>query len=139
MDRVAFTVALFLKRGILMQTKEYMIKLKDIHLYAFHGVMEQERKTGAWFTVDITLGINGFGCLESDDIDGTVSYADVYGIIEEEMKKPSQLLENVCHRISEAIYKKFRQVDSINITLTKDTPPMGGDRLSAAVTLKSER
>lgn len=122
-----------------MQIKEYTIELKDIHLYAFHGVMQQERETGAWFTIDITLGINGFGCLESDDIDGTVSYADVYGIIEEEMKKPSQLLENVCHRISEAIYKKFRQVDSINITLTKDTPPMGGDRLSAAVTLKSER
>lgn len=122
-----------------MQIKEYTIELKDIHLYAFHGVMKQERETGAWFTIDIALGINGFGCLESDDIDGTVSYADVYGIIEEEMKKPSQLLENVCHRISEAIYKKFRQVDSINITLTKDTPPMGGDRLSAAVTLKSER
>ena len=122
-----------------MQIKEYTIELKEIHLYAFHGVMQQERETGAWFTIEIALGINGFGCLESDSIDGTVSYADVYGIIEEEMKKPSQLLENVCHRISEAIYKKFRQVDSINITLTKDTPPMGGDRLSAAVTLKSER
>lgn len=128
-----------LENNITMQIKEYTIELKDIHLYAFHGVMQQERETGAWFTIDIALGINGFGCLESDDIDGTVSYADVYGIIEEEMKKPSQLLENVCHRISEAIYKKFRQVDSINITLTKDTPPMGGDRLSAAVTLKSER
>lgn len=128
-----------LENNITMQIKEYTIELKDIHLYAFHGVMQQERETGAWFTIDITLGINAFGCLESDDIDGTVSYADVYGIIEEEMKKPSQLLENVCHRISEAIYKKFRQVDSINITLTKDTPPMGGDRLSAAVTLKSER
>ncbi len=122
-----------------MQTKEYMIKLKDIHLYAFHGVMEQERKTGAWFTVDITLGINGFGCLESDDIDGTVSYADVYKIIAQEMKIPSQLLENVCHRINMAIYKEFSQVNSIDITLTKDTPPIGGDRLKAAVRIKSER
>lgn len=122
-----------------MQAKEYIIGLKDIHLYAFHGVMEQERAVGAWYTISISLGISDFSSLESDSIEGTVSYADVYGTIAEEMDKPSQLLENVCHRISKEIYRRFAQVASISITLSKDTPPIGGDRLSAAVTIKSER
>ncbi len=122
-----------------MQTKEYIIELKGIHLYAYHGVMEQERNIGAWFTIDIGLKINDFRCLDSDDINGTVSYADVYEIIRREMGKQSLLLENVCYRISKEIYCKFGQVNSVSVTLSKDTPPMGGDRLNASVTINTSR
>lgn len=122
-----------------MQTTGYTIELKRMHLYANHGVMEQERTIGAWFTIDLALEIGDFSCLESDEIDGTVSYADVYEIICDEMKTPSKLLENVCHRISKKLYDTFKQVNGIGITLTKDTPPMGGDRLCAAVTIRSKR
>lgn len=122
-----------------MQTTDYIIQLKGVHLYAHHGVLEQEKAVGAWFTIDIELLIADHACLESDEIEGTVSYADVYAIVRREMNIPSKLLENVCYRISSALYNEFAQIASINITLTKDTPPMGGDRLGAAVTIKSER
>ena len=108
-------------------------------MYAHHGVMQQEREVGAWFTIDIELEINDCSCSESDFIDGTVSYADVYEILSNEMKTPSNLLENACNRISKKIYENFGQVTSIKITLCKDTPPMGGDRLKAAVSLSSRR
>ena len=122
-----------------MQTAEYIIELNEIHLYAYHGVIEQERSNGAWNTNDATFTISDFGCLENDSIEGTVSYADIYDTICEEMKKPSQLLENVCYRISNRIYSRFAHVSAISITLRKDTPPMGGDRLNAAVTIRSTR
>ena len=120
-----------------MQIKDYTIELRDVHLYAYHGVMEQERETGAWFTIDILLRIGDFCSLDNDNINGTVSYADVYDIIRTEMAKPSQLLENVCYRICNRIHRTFSQVTGITITLSKDTPPMGGDRLRAAVTINS--
>ena len=122
-----------------MQITEYTIKLRDIHLYAHHGVMPQEKEVGAWYTIDISLTINDCCCATSDDITGTVSYADVYETICEEMKTPSRLLEHVCQRISQKLYERFEQVVSIDVCLCKDTPPMGGDRLKAAVTLKSKR
>ena len=122
-----------------MQLTGYNIELRDIHIYAHHGVMPQEREVGAWFTIDIVLNINNFTCTENDNIEGTVSYADVYEIICKEMKEPSNLLEHVCKRISDSIYRAFAQVQEIEITLCKDTPPMGGDRLKAAVTIKSVR
>ena len=122
-----------------MHTTDYTIQLKGVHMYAHHGVMEQERTIGAWFTIDIELTISDHGCLESDEIEGTVSYADVYEIISREMATPSRLLENVCYRTSKAIYEAFNQVKGITMTLTKDTPPMGGDRLNAAVTIRSRR
>ncbi len=122
-----------------MRTTNYIIQLKGVHLYAHHGVLEQEKAVGAWFTIDLEIEIADHSCLESDKIDGTVSYADVYNIVCKEMEIPSRLLENVCYRVSKALYEAFRQVTSITITLTKDTPPMGGDRLGAAVTIKSKR
>ena len=122
-----------------MQITGYNIELRDIHLYAHHGVLPQEREVGAWFTIDINLLMNDYSCTDNDNIEGTVSYADIYEIIRCEMEKPSNLLEHVCKRICDRIYFSFTQVDRIEITLCKDTPPMGGDRLKAAVTLKSER
>lgn len=122
-----------------MSITEYAIELRDIHLYAHHGVMEQEREVGAWFTIDIKLFIGNCDCAANDKIDDTVSYADVYEIIKREMKQPSKLLENVCHRTTAALYSQFDQITGIEMTLTKDTPPMGGDRMKAAVTVKSKR
>ncbi|MBR4966763.1 MAG: dihydroneopterin aldolase [Bacteroidaceae bacterium] len=122
-----------------MQIERYTIELRDVHLFAHHGVMPQEREIGAWFTIDIALEINDSSCSESDLIEGTVSYADVYDILCREMKQPSALLENVCNRISKRLYENFEQITAIKITLSKDTPPMGGDRLKAAVTLSSRR
>lgn len=122
-----------------MQITEYKILLQDIHLYAYHGVMPQENEVGAWYTVDLELTVTDHSCTASDDIAGTVSYADVYGIVCREMNVPSALLEHVCRRICESLYDAFGQVSAIDITLCKDTPPMGGDRLKAAVSLKSRR
>lgn len=122
-----------------MQITGYDIELRDIHLYAHHGVMSQERSVGAWFVIDITLNMNDCRCADDDNIADTVSYADVYEIIRKEMAEPSNLLEHVCKRICDRIYSEFGQVDGISITLCKETPPMGGDRLKAAVTLKSKR
>ena len=122
-----------------MQIEGYSIELRDVHLFAHHGVMQQEREIGAWFTIDIKLEIDDCSCAESDLIGGTVSYADVYDILREEMQQPSDLLEHVCNRISKRLYESFTQIRAIRITLCKDTPPMGGDRLKAAVTLSSRR
>lgn len=122
-----------------MQITDYTIELRDIHLYAHHGVMEQERTVGAWFTIDLTLKLNDHSCAYSDSIESTVSYADVYEIICREMKIASNLLEDVCRRIMSRLFDNFASVTDISITLTKDTPPMGGDRLSAAVTLNGKR
>lgn len=122
-----------------MTITEYTISLGNVHLYAHHGVMPQEQQIGAWFTVDAELVVSDNSCAVTDEIAGTVSYADVYDLIVREMASPSKLLENVAHRIVSAIFDEFATVSRVEVKITKDTPPMGGDRLSAAVTLKAHR
>ena len=122
-----------------MHITGYTIGLNDIHIYAFHGVMQQEREIGGWFTINLELTIDEHTNFSCDDIEKTVSYADVYEVICDEMKIPSNLLEYVCTRISESLYNRFPLIKEIDITLQKDTPPMGGDGMKARVTLRSRR
>lgn len=122
-----------------MQIKKYQIAISDIHLYAYHGVMPQEQQVGASYTIDILLTLTDYSCVYSDDITSTVSYADVYDLLKQEMSKPSQLLEHVCWRIIRVILDRFACVDEVEVALFKDTPPMGGDRLGAGVTIKGIR
>lgn len=122
-----------------MKITDYSIALHNVHLYAYHGVLEQERSVGAWFTINIRLFLDDRSCAYSDSIDETVSYADVYDVVVKEMEKSSLLLENVCKRILEVLFDRFGGVSAVEIDMKKDTPPMGGDRLSSAVTLRAER
>ena len=122
-----------------MKITEYQISLRDIHLYAYHGVLPQENTVGAWYTIDLTATVSDVSSIATDDIDSTVSYAEIYEVVCSEMKKPSKLLENVCGRILSALFDRFDTIVVMEISLVKDTPPMGGDRLGSAVRIKAVR
>ena len=122
-----------------MRIKEYHIELENIHLYAFHGALPQENKVGGWYTLNLRAKIDNHESIASDNLETTVNYADIYEVVRSEMQIPSKLLEHVCGRILERLFEKFTIIAEIEISLTKDTPPMGGDRLSSSVRIKAER
>lgn len=122
-----------------MKIKEYRIELRNIHLYAYHGVLKQENKIGAWYTINLCATIENKECMENDDIASTVNYADIYEIICNEMKINSKLLEHVCKRILNELFNRFDTISKITISLSKDTPPLGGDRLCSVVNIEAER
>jgi dihydroneopterin aldolase len=62
---------------------------------------------------------------ETDCLEGTVSYADIHAAVKEEMNIPSQLLEHVCQRIAHRLFHDFPSVESIDLSLYKENPPMG--------------
>jgi dihydroneopterin aldolase len=114
-----------------------MIELKSMRFHAFHGVSPQEKKVGNDFTVDLAYTS---ACIEnavrSDDIDDTVSYADVYQTVSEEMSIPSDLLENLAGRMLSALKSRFPQLACIKIKVSKLHPPLGGEAHSASITLE---
>ena len=122
-----------------MEIETYEIELQNIHLYAYHGVMPQENKIGAWYTINLCATIDNMSCIENDCIESTVNYADIYETVCEEMKIKSKLLEHVCGRILSNLFTRFPSITKINITLIKETPPLGGDKLSCAVKIRAKR
>ena len=76
---------------------------------------------------------------ETDEVEDTVSYADIYAALKEEMELPSKLLEHVCGRIVKRLFRDFRKIREIEIKLAKRNPPMGADIDSAGVEMHCTR
>ena len=119
-----------------MQNK---IILKGLRLYAYHGVMEQERKVGAYFTIDCEVECDMSVAIQTDFLYATISYADIYGTIKREMEKSSFLVEHVSGRIAKAILDEYPKAQSVRIRLLKENPPMGADCQGAGVEIVESR
>jgi dihydroneopterin aldolase len=115
------------------------ILMRDLRFHAFHGVLPQERLVGGNFVVDLRVGYPLAQAMTSDQVDETLNYASLYALVEREMQQPSSLLEHVAGRIAEAIAKTFPQALSIDLTLTKQNPPMGADCKGAGVEMHFEK
>lgn len=113
-----------------MQNK---IIIEGLRLYAYHGVLPQERKVGAYFTIDAEITTDFSSAIETDDLRGTLNYADIYQTIKQQMDIPSQLLEHVAGRIAKTILADYPSAQSVRIRLIKENPPMGADCRGAGV------
>ena len=109
------------------------IELKKMFFHAYHGVMEQERIVGNTYRVDLKLFLDLSKAIQSDKLEDTLNYADIYKIAKEEMSISSHLLEHVAGRIVRAIKRNYPDVSKINIRLAKRNPPIEGEIHEAAV------
>ena len=109
--------------------------MREVRFHAFHGVMPQERKVGAEFAVSLRVGLDLSRAVESDNVEDTLNYATLYEVVKKEMIIPSRLLEHVAGRIGKAVFSHFPQVESADVVITKQNPPMGADCNGASVEL----
>ena len=110
-----------------MKATSMYIYLEGVKFFSHHGVEPQETIVGANFIVDLKLRTDFTYAAQKDELEGTVSYADIHAAVKEEMKIPSKLLEHVCERISQRLFSDFPTIQEITIRLSKENPPMGSD------------
>ena len=115
------------------------IFLDNLRFFAHHGVARQETLVGNEFTVSLRLQVDIRRAAETDDVANTVSYADVHEAVKAEMDIPSQLLEHVCGRITNRLFRDFPQIEEIILKLAKRNPPMGADIETAGVEICQRR
>lgn len=111
----------------------FVIALRGVRFYARHGVMAQEKTVGNEFTVDLSVRVPVSDGARHDELEGTVSYADVYDMLSEVMKVPSATLEHLCLRIASVMKTCFPDVTGGEVTVTKVAPPIPGFSGSASV------
>ena len=103
-----------------------IIELEEMRFWAHHGCLESERKKGNLFIVDFKGEMDMSRAVESDDLEDTVNYADIYKVIQKEMEKPSELLEHVAGRIVKAVAERFPEFVRFSVRVSKRRPPVGG-------------
>ena len=113
------------------------IELEGMEFKAYHGCLEQEKVRGNLFTVDFRGEMDLLAAAESDNLNDTVNYGDIYEIVSYEMSIPSELLENVAGRIVKEIERRFPELVEFSVRVSKKRPPVEGVAQWSRVTLYS--
>lgn len=111
------------------------IHLKGLKLYAFHGVLPQENRVGAEYTVNLRLKTDFSRAAQTDCLEGTINYAEVFEAVKQEMQISSQLLEHVAYRIANRLLHDFLAIEEVDVELYKQNPPMGADCEQVGISL----
>lgn len=109
------------------------ICLKGLRFHAFIGVAEQERTVGNDYIADLRIRYPFGEALESDNLSATLNYAEVFETVRDVMRCPCQLLEFAAGEIASALCRRFPDIETIDLNLTKVNPPMGADCDGAGV------
>lgn len=114
------------------------IFLGNLKIYAYHGVLPEEKIIGTYFIVNVELHADLWKATETDDLNDTISYAEINDLIHAEMQIPSKLIEHVAGRIINKIHEHFPQITFIKIRITKTNPPMKGEMDGASVEFEKQ-
>lgn len=117
----------------MMNISRSYIYINEVRIHAHHGVMPQETAVGADFIVSLRVGYDISRAAMTDDVDDTLSYADMLAVVRREMDVPSKLLEHVAGRIASALIDAYPDITSVDLSLTKVNPPMGAECRGAGV------
>ena len=111
------------------------ISLTNMRCFAYHGYFPEEKKNGNHFLVNLTVELPECAACQTDKLEDTLNYQQLYDIVKHEMEIPSNMLEHVAARIKTEIGKQFPDITNISINVAKRYPPLGGQVEWASVEL----
>lgn len=113
------------------------IHVKDMEFYGYHGVLAAETAIGQRFRVSLSLAVDLQRAGETDELEYTVNYAEVYMICKEIVEgKPYKLIEAVAGQIATRILATYEdQVKGLRVEMIKPDPPIPGHYREVSVEL----
>ena len=116
------------------------IIIKDLKIFAYHGVLPEEKKNGQDFFVSCALGLDLRPAGISDRLEDSVSYADIAYLIKKVMEEDSyDLIERCAERIAEEILLFDERIQSAEVTIRKPHAPIGLPLDAPSVTIERAR
>ena len=116
------------------------ITIKNLKIFAFHGVNPEEKENGQNFYLDIDYYVNIIKACKNDDINSTVSYAKVVKTVRRAFTEEKyNLIEKAAQAVADAIFESFEAIYKLEITLKKPEAPVNADFDYMAVTIFRER
>lgn len=116
------------------------IIIKNLKIFAYHGVHDFEKKDGQDFFVDAIIDLPEMQGFETDEIGEVISYSDVVRVIKKVMTENSyNLIEKVAVKIISEIFSAFSEVKTIDVTVKKPHAPIKEEFEYVAVRFKKAR
>jgi len=112
------------------------IIMENMEFYGFHGHYAEEQLTGGRYGVDIVIDTNDPRAIDTDDLNDTIDYSAIYGVVRREMAVPSKLIEHLTGRILRSVRESIGDAGKITVKVSKLSPPVGGKMESFSVVLE---
>lgn len=114
------------------------IYLEGLEFYGYHGVLAAEQQLGQRFLVDLELKTDLRAAGVADDLNQTVNYAEVYGLVREIVEQERYaLIEALAERIAELVLENFN-IQKVKVRVHKPQAPIPGIFRNVAVEIKRE-
>jgi 7,8-dihydroneopterin aldolase/epimerase/oxygenase len=116
------------------------IYVNKMEFYGYHGVFPEENRLGQRFIVDLVVSLDLKNAGETDDLEHSVNYGELYGICKEIVEgKPFKLIEAVAEAIAKKVFEKSGLILEVTVKVIKPDPPIPGHYQSVAVEITRSR
>ena len=115
------------------------IHLRGVEAFGYHGVLPDEKRDGQPFVVDVVMELDLATAGGSDELDDTVSYAEIAGEVVTRITGPSfDLIERLAEVVADDVLR-HRLVDAATVTVHKPQAPVGHPFTDVAVEVHRTR
>lgn len=102
------------------------IHIKNLEVFANHGVFPEENKLGQKFLIDAILYLYTREAGLKDDLTKSVHYGEVSHFITEFLREHTfQLIETAVEQTAQAVLLKFSRIEQITLEISKPWAPIG--------------
>ncbi len=116
------------------------ITIKNLKIFAYHGVNPEEKENGQNFFIDLDYYLNLERACCTDDLNDTISYAKVVKVINRVFTAESfDLIEKAAQTVADAVLDEFEVIQRVDITLKKPEAPVKADFEYMAVSISRSR
>ncbi len=115
-----------------------IIHLKNLELYGFHGLYEEEKQIGNWFILNISVQLKTPQTLIVQ-INETLDYVLLYESVKTIFNQRYDLLETLCQQINTHCLTTFPQIQGITTNIQKKHLNLVGFQGNMIVELYTQR
>lgn len=102
------------------------INIKNLEIFAKHGVYPEENILGQKFLVSASLYMSVYEAGHSDELTDSVNYGEVCRFIKEFAENRTyKLLESLAENLAEALLINFYQIEQVDLEIQKPWAPVG--------------
>ncbi len=114
--------------------------IKDLEVYANHGVFEEEKKLGQKFMISVAIGYNMKESALGNDLEKSVHYGLLSQELTKEFTKTSyDLIETCAYKLLEYIFEKYPIIKKVEVTIKKPWAPIGLPLETVQVTVARQK
>ena len=108
-------------------TKTCKIFMRDMEFYGYIGCLPFEKENGQRFVISCEMELSDMTGAESDSLEDTVNYAEVYDLIKDKTENARcDLIERLADDLAESVLLSSPLIAKATVRVSKPDAPIDG-------------